>query len=33
MTELYCFVDDFLKHHPALAHWRHLGFRHTETVM
>lgn len=23
MTELYCFVDDFLKQHPALAHWRH----------
>jgi transposase len=23
MIELYCFVDDFLKQHPALAHWRH----------
>jgi hypothetical protein len=23
MTELYCFVDEFLEQHPALAHWRH----------
>jgi len=23
MTELYGFVDDFLKAHPKLAHWRH----------
>lgn len=23
MTELYCFVDEFLKAHPKLAHWRH----------
>jgi transposase len=23
MIELYCFVDEFLKQHPALAHWRH----------
>ena len=23
MIELYCFVDEFLKRHPALAHWRH----------
>ena len=23
MIELYCFVDDFLKQHPALARWRH----------
>jgi transposase len=23
MTELYCFVDDFLKAHPRLAQWRH----------
>jgi transposase len=22
MTEIYCFVDDFLKTHPAVAHWR-----------
>src|SRR3989442_15845524 len=22
MTEIYYFVDEFLKHHPALAHWR-----------
>ena len=22
MTEIYCFVDDFLKAHPPLAHWR-----------
>jgi len=22
MTEIYCFVDDFLKPHPGLAHWR-----------
>lgn len=22
MTEIYCFVDDFLKTHPKLAHWR-----------
>ena len=22
MTEIYCFVDDFLKTHPGLAHWR-----------
>jgi hypothetical protein len=22
MTEIYCFVDDFLKTHPAMAHWR-----------
>jgi Transposase DDE domain len=22
MTEIYCFVDEFLKRHPALAHWR-----------
>jgi transposase len=22
MTEIYCFVDDFLKTHPALAQWR-----------
>lgn len=22
MTELYCFIDDFLKIHPAMAHWR-----------
>lgn len=22
MTEIYCFVDDFLKTHPDLAHWR-----------
>jgi len=23
MTELYCFVDEFLQAHPKLAHWRH----------
>jgi transposase len=23
MIELYCFVDDFFKTHPQLAHWRH----------
>ena len=23
MTELYCFVDEFLKIHPRLAQWRH----------
>jgi transposase len=23
MTELYCFVDEFLKTHPQLAQWRH----------
>jgi hypothetical protein len=23
MTEIYCFVDDFLKAHPAAARWRH----------
>jgi len=23
MTELYCVVDEFLKAHPKLAHWRH----------
>ena len=23
MTEVYCFVDDFLKAHPQLAQWRH----------
>jgi len=23
MTAIYCFVDDFLKTHAALAHWRH----------
>jgi transposase len=23
MIELYCFVDEFLKAHPQLAHWRH----------
>ena len=23
MIELYCVVDEFLKQHPALAHWRH----------
>lgn len=23
MTEIYCFVDDFLKAHPKLAQWRH----------
>lgn len=23
MTEIYCFVDDFLKAHPQLAQWRH----------
>lgn len=23
MIELYCFVDEFLKRQPALAHWRH----------
>jgi hypothetical protein len=23
MTEIYCFVDDFLKAHPAAAQWRH----------
>ena len=22
MTEIYCFVDDFLKTHPGLARWR-----------
>jgi hypothetical protein len=22
MTEIYCFVDDYLKAHPACAHWR-----------
>ena len=22
MTEIYCFVDDFLNAHPALAGWR-----------
>jgi DDE family transposase len=22
MTEIYCFVDDFLQTHPGLAHWR-----------
>jgi hypothetical protein len=22
MTEIYCFVDDYLRAHPALAHWR-----------
>jgi hypothetical protein len=22
MTEIYCFVDEFLKTHPKLAHWR-----------
>jgi len=22
MTEIYCFVDEFLQTHPALAHWR-----------
>jgi len=22
MAEIYCFVDDFLKTHPGLAHWR-----------
>lgn len=22
MTEIYYFVDEFLKHHPTLAHWR-----------
>lgn len=22
MTEIYCFVDDFLKGHTSLAHWR-----------
>jgi Transposase DDE domain len=22
MTEIYCFVDDFLKEHTSLAHWR-----------
>ena len=22
MTEIYCFVDDFLKAHPALSGWR-----------
>ncbi len=23
MTEIYCFIDEFLKRHPALAKWRH----------
>jgi transposase len=23
MTEIYCFVDEFFKTHPALARWRH----------
>ncbi len=23
MTQIYCFVDDFLKTHPSLAGWRH----------
>jgi hypothetical protein len=23
MTEIYCFVDDFLKAYPQLAQWRH----------
>jgi Transposase DDE domain len=23
MIELYCFVDDFFKTHPPVAHWRH----------
>jgi transposase len=23
MTEIYCFVDEFLKTHPGLAQWRH----------
>src|SRR4030095_6333924 len=23
MTEIYYFVDEFLKQHPLLAHWRH----------
>lgn len=23
MIELYCFVDEFLKAHPNLAHWRY----------
>jgi len=23
MTAIYCFVDEFLKTHPALAYWRH----------
>ena len=22
MTEIYCFIDDFLKAHPQLAQWR-----------
>jgi hypothetical protein len=22
MTEIYCFVDDYLKAHPGQAHWR-----------
>lgn len=22
LTEIYCFVDDFLKHNPQLAEWR-----------
>lgn len=28
MTEIYCFVDDFLKSHPGLAHWRHSSHAH-----
>ena len=28
MTEIYCFVDDFLKTHPHLAHWRHSPHAH-----
>ena len=28
MTEIYCFVDDFLKIHPGLAHWRRSPHAH-----
>ena len=28
MTAIYCFVDEFLKTHPGLAHWRRSPYAH-----
>ena len=30
MTKIYCFVDDFLKTHPGLAHWRRSPHAHPQ---
>src|SRR5215831_15210388 len=30
MTEIYCFIDEFLKTHPALASWRHSPHAHPQ---